>query len=687
MQMHDLATQLPKVGVVMATKLERLRITTIRDLLMHFPTGYHDFSRIVKIVELTPDHDGVIMGHIDSFTSRRSFRRKLTIQEAYVSDDTGSIKIVWFNQPFLEKVLREGMMFRFAGKAVVKKMELQLISPLFERADGDAVHTGRIIPLYPLTEGVTQKQMRFWMRHALDHVDSIYDFLPEEILRQEDFYTLEHAIHEIHFPSSEATQKKARERIAFNELLTLQLHAELMRRKIRALKAQPIPFDNSAIREAVEALPFELTIDQKSVLYDVLADLEKKHPAHRLVEGDVGSGKTVVALLAAHNVIAAGHQTALLAPTEILATQHFATAHKLLGRFSHTIALLTSKQRRINDERDVPRAALLEMIAQGKIDLIIGTHAVIQKDVVFHDLALSIIDEQQRFGVMQRSETKKKKLRFTPHLLSMTATPIPRSLALTLYGELDLSIIRTMPKGRKPIKTVVVPPPRRKKAYQFIQQELRKGYQVFVIFPLIEESEKLQAKAAVAEHKKLQKEVFPEWHIGLLHGRMKKEEKESVMQDFKNKKIDILVSTSVVEVGVDIPNATVMMIEDAERFGLAQLHQFRGRVGRSEAQSYCLLFSESPSASALSRLKALEESNDGFSLAEKDLELRGPGEVYGTTQSGYFSAMKVARFSDVHLIAKAQHYSKAIVANDPYLKRHLLLRQKMKDFEETVHLE
>ena len=687
MELTSPITTLPKVGPATQEKLVRLGITTVADLLLHTPTSYSDYTHVLKVVDLKPGIEATIVGRVLSFHSRRSFRRRLTIQEAVIEDDTGAIRAIWFNQPFLEKTLEKGTEFRFSGKVEYKQNKLQFQNPAFEYANTEATHTGRLVPVYPLTEGLTHKLLRFWIRTALERVREIPDDLPDYIRRNEQLLNKKDALFKIHFPQNTEESERARKRLGFDELFTLQLHAESVRRKFHQRKAHSIAFEPRVVRAFTESLPFSLTADQKKASYEILQDLTRSHPANRLLEGDVGSGKTVCALACVHEVLHAGFQASLLAPTEILAAQHFETACRLLEPFGYHIALLTSKSIRMHTGEAPPRSELLAMIRTGKIQFVVGTHAVLQPDVRFKNLAFSVVDEQQRFGVAQRGALQRVGKGKTPHLLSMTATPIPRSLALTLYGELDLSIIKSMPKGRKKILTYVVPPQKRKAAYGFIKKELETKRQVFVIFPLIDESELVSAKAATVEQKRLQQKVFPTFQVGLMHGRMKKEEKQNIMQQFRQGKIDILVSTSVVEVGIDIPNATVMMIENAERFGLAQLHQFRGRVGRGSEQSYCLLFSESSAQNVLERLKSLETLHDGFALAEKDLELRGPGEVYGKTQSGFFQTLRLANVQDHELLTQAKRYAKDLIAEDPTLKKHPRLSERLERFEHKVHLE
>lgn len=677
-------TELPKLGLKSEEKLKRLGIHTIRDLLWHIPATYHDFRKITPIAKVGPESDVTILASVRSFHSRQAFRRRLSIQEGLLFDDTGSIRTTWFNQPYLEKTIEKNKPYRFSGKIEMKRGHLQLSNPSFESADADKTHTGGLIPHYPLTEGITQKILRYWIRYALKNTGNIPDTLPDTLRQKMDLADLTSAIQNIHFPKTPTQLKKAQRRIAFDELLILQLRGQLIKRAQEKTQAYSVPFDPNTTRQVVEKIPFSLTPDQKRATFEILKDLEKPYQTHRLLEGDVGSGKTVCALIAAHSVAKHKLQSAFLAPTTILAEQHHETAASLLKTLGISVSLITSKKCSLNGELSTKTEAL-KAVRLGKVDIVIGTHAILQNNVSFKKLGLTIIDEQQRFGVKQRSSLLKARGSLAPHLLSMTATPIPRTLALTLYGELDISLIKTLPKGRKPIKTFVVPRKKRRDALAFIEKELKKGRQAYVIFPLIEESKKLQAKAATQEHKNLQK-VFSDWNVGLLHGRLKKGKKEAIMQDFQEHKLDVLVSTSVVEVGVDVPNATIMMIENAERFGLAQLHQFRGRVGRSHHQSFCLLFSEAK-GSANERLKALEKTQDGFELAEKDLEIRGPGEVYGETQSGFLQSLRVADLSNHKLLVTAQEVAQYILREDPSLNQYRELSKSLDRFSASVHLE
>ncbi len=643
---------LTSVGKTTAKLLHKIGIDRVSDLIDYFPFRYDDFSQVVKVKDLLPNQIVTIKGKIILISNRRSFKKRMTITEALLEDETGSIKVIWFNQPFLIKNLKAGDEIFIAGRVTFDNLGLQFVSPSYEKNSSQAgLNTGKIVPIYSLTGRLTQKQLRFLIDIALKSVRQIAEWLPKEIIKNNKLISIAQALQEIHFPTSFVKLEKARYRLKFNEFFLIQLQSQRLKDYLAKVKAPQIKFREAEIKKFVAVLPFSLTADQKKSAWQILLDLEKEKPMNRLLEGDVGSGKTVVAALAILNVILNGYQTVLMAPTEILAKQHFNSLRDFFSNFNFNIALFTSSEQLQNDQLAMSnKKQILEQIKNGSINLIIGTHALIQDNVKYKNLGLVIIDEQHRFGVEQRKKIKEKNNnKKTPHFLSMTATPIPRSLALILYGDLDLSIIKEMPRGRKKIITRLVAEKDRLKAYNFIRQEINQGKQVFVICPLIDPSDKLGVKSVKEEFKKLDQNIFPEFEIGLLHGKLKAAEKEKIMSEFKANKIKILVSTSVIEVGIDIPNATIMMIEGSERFGLAQLHQFRGRVGRGEHQSYCFLFTDDSSTKTTQRLNALVKSADGFALAEYDLKFRGPGEVYGTRQSG-LPDLKIASLNDLELI-------------------------------------
>jgi len=874
----DLQTPIEKirnVGPRNIPRLHKLGIKTVKDLLWHFPVRYEDYREISPIADLEPGQKVNIQGEVVKINNRLIFPRRMTVTNAIIKDDTGAINAVWFNQPYIANSLTEGTFVSLAGKVSLGKKGISLSSPTYEKIasniDGpiynNLVHTGGLIPVYSETEGVSSKYLRFLIKPILGNL-KVEDSLPEKIFLKYGFPTLEKSLKTIHHPENLEEAELAKNRIAFDDLFLFQIKSLIERRKINQLKSAPIKFDAELVKSFIAQLPFELTTDQKIAAWEILKDLEKSYPMNRLLEGDVGSGKTVVALIAAVQAAKTGFQSIFLAPTEVLAHQHMRTACDLLKNFDVNIGLLTSSTAQINQEK-IKKQELKKIISSGDVKILIGTHAVIQKDVKFHNPALIVIDEQHRFGVHQRKalvsgspqidtqinadkllfedltykirgaifnvynnlgsghkeviyhralieELNKQKINFDtekvipitysgkkvgtykadlivensvllelkalpfigetekkqiwsylrgsafkvalianfgpeltikrivydnarnsnqrlsaldprksaqemriPHLLSMTATPIPRTLALSIYGDLDISIIKEKPKDRKKIITRIITPNQRRNAYGFLREEIKRGRQVFVVCPRIELQAQINAdatpintdkdphgsayiphksawsqsrliwaevKAVEEEYKKLSEEVFPDLRVAMLHGKKKPAEKQEIMNNFKNGDIDLLVSTSVIEVGVDIPNASIMMIENAERFGLAQLHQFRGRVGRAEHQSYCLLFSSTPDRTINQRLKALTETDDGFLLAEKDMAIRGPGEFFGVKQSG-LPDLAMASLANVDLIKKARAEARTLLKEDPNLKKYPLLKNRLEQFQKMIHFE
>jgi len=681
MQLDRSVENLYRVGKTNSKQLYKLGLKTLEDLLFYFPFRYDDFTQVRTIADLTPNQVATIKVKIDLIANRRSPRQRKMITEAVVSDDSGQLNVVWFNQPFLTKTLSVGNEVYLAGK-ISDDYNLQMISPFYEKVSPYSTLTSRLQPVYPLTGSLTQKQMRYWIKQALPLIKEIKEFLPKDLLKKNNFINISPALENIHFPKSKQLLAKAQDRLKFDELFLIQLKIQKYKKQLAKAKSPKVKFLEKATKDFVAKLPFKLTDDQKKSAWEILLDLEKEKPMNRLLEGDVGSGKTIVVGLAILNAALNGFQSALMAPTEILAQQHFESLAEVLSP-KVKVALLTRTDKRIFGKDKITKKKILEKLLSGEIDLVIGTHALITEEVKIKDLALVVVDEQHRFGVDQRKKLVERGVNLVPHFLSLTATPIPRSLVLTLYGDLDLSIIKEKPKGRKPIITRLVTENNRPQAYKFIKEKVKEGQQVFVICPLIEESDKLGVKSVTEEYEKLTKHIFPDLKIAMLHGKLKPKEKEQVMSDFKAKKLDILISTSVVEVGVDVPNATMMVIEGANRFGLAQLHQFRGRVGRGKEQSYCLLFGQDLTDIAFKRLKALEKYNDGFKLAELDLELRGPGEVYGTRQSG-LPDLKIATLTDLELIKKAQHEAMEYVDK---LGKNPLLKEKVESMDLSLHFE
>jgi len=675
-----------------APKMKKLGVETVEELLSFWPFRWEDWSQVKKISEVMPNTTATINGIVELIQNKRSPWKKSLITEAIIADGSDKIKAVWFHQPYLVKNLRPGDQLFLSGKVELREDGLQFVHPQYERITKyktETMHTARIVPVYPLTKGLTEKQLRYVISSVIRLADNMPEWLPSDLIKKNNLASLAEAIKQIHFPDNHSLLNRALERLKFDELFLIQLRTALAKAELRKSRGVKIEFKESETKKFVKSLPFQLTDAQRIAGWEILKDLQRQTPMNRLLEGDVGSGKTVVAGLSILNVALNKFQVAYMAPTEILARQHFSTLARLLKNWPIRIGLLTSAEKIIaNHESRITNQIMYKKISDGELDLVIGTHALIQDKVEFKNLGLVIIDEQHRFGVEQRKKLKSPgHNKLIPHLLSMTATPIPRSLALTVYGDLDLSVINELPQGRKKIKTEVVPPEHRPEKYKFVLDRINNGEQVFVICPLIDLSDKLGVKAAKDEFEKLDKKIFPKIPIGLMHGKLKSRDKERVMQNFLDKKTMIMVSTPVIEVGIDMPNATVMMIESAERFGLAQLHQFRGRVGRSDKQSYCFLFTESAAAETIKRLQTVVKSNDGFALAEADLEFRGPGEVYGIKQSGYRDELKVAKLTDYIIIKKSKTAADEIIKIDAELNKFPLIKNRLKKFEASVHFE
>lgn len=681
-------SSLTRVGKTTAGRLKKLNILNVNDLIFYYPFRWQDFSQILAIKDLAPSDAVSIRGKVQLINTRRSFRKRTNLTEAIIADQTDTVKAIWFNQPYLVKTIQPGDEIYLSGKVDFDNYTLQFVNPAYEKVSGqETTHTARLVPIYSLTANLTEKQLRFLIRLALSAVDLINDYLPKEIIKKNNLLDLSTALHQIHFPKDQRSLDQAIRRLKFDELFLFQLKILLNKADLESNRAESIEFNEKATQVFVQNLPFKLTDDQKKVAWQIISDLAKNRPANRLVEGEVGSGKTVVAALAILNTVLAKKQSAVIAPTEILASQHYKNFENLFKSSGIKVCLFTRTQKLFNEYKET-KSSLLAKIKLGQVDVIIGTHAIIQDDIEFKDLGLAVIDEQHRFGVKQRQALKLKSgnQKTMPHLVSMTATPIPRSLALTLYGDLDLSIIKQLPLERKKVITKIVEAKDRQKAYDFVRQQIESGRQAFVICPLIDLSDKLGVKAVTTEYIKLDKEIFPELKIAMIHGKLKSAEKEKIMADFLVKKFDILVATSVLEVGVDVANASVMLIEGAERFGLSQLHQFRGRVGRSGYQSYCFLFAETNSEKTRQRLQALITAKDGFELAELDLKFRGPGEIYGTQQSGW-PEFKIARLTDYELTALAKSAAEEIINESFDLKKYPSLLGKMEKDLEKIHLE
>ncbi len=698
-----LETPLTDLGAVSpnySKLLKKQNLETVQDLLWYFPNRYDDFSKIVPVSEEYLGETITVSGTVQKTKINRIWKRKMTIIEASLeTSDSVMLKAIWFNQPFILSTVQEGKTIRLSGKLEKKGRTFQMVGPAFERSARATTHTARLVPIYKETKGLTSKWLRWQISNFLSLTQEIPDIVPQEIYQKFHLFSLGKAIRELHFPSSTDHLLIAQKTLAFQEMFLLQVKALQIKNLWQEKKSVAIEIKEKEIQEFIQSLPFALTTAQKKSIQEIFSDLKKKIPMNRLLNGDVGSGKTVVAGASAFPVLKNDLQVALMAPTEVLARQHFESFCRLFKNYDFSIALFSGSYKITNQKNDTlksyqKREDLLKKIKTGEIKFVIGTHALIQKDVHFKNLALVIIDEQHRFGVAQRATLQKETLEMddgnkksVPHLLTMTATPIPRSLSIAYFGSLDISVLDEMPKNRKPVETKIISSHQRNQVYAFGRKEIAEGRQAFIILPLVEDSQSLaNTKSVKAEHQRLAKEIFPELKLGLLHGQMKPDEKEKTMQKFKNNQTQILVSTSVVEVGVDIPNASIMIIENAERFGLSQLHQFRGRVGRGEFKSHCFLFSDSESATVCQRLKILEKNADGFKIAEKDLELRGPGQFFGTIQSG-LPDVSMQNITNLKLVKLAREEAEIILKEDSELKKFPAIKKALKKFEEQVHLE
>ncbi|HKC14893.1 MAG TPA: ATP-dependent DNA helicase RecG [Patescibacteria group bacterium] len=659
MDLQTKVLDVSRIYKVYASRLEKLGIRTLEDFLYHIPFRYDDYSVVSKISQVQPGETVTIQGKIINI--KNIYTRRFKIQTATVEDDTGTINITWFNQPYITKYLKIGDKVSLSGKIDFFKNKTVIQSPEFEvMGTQETIHTGRLVPVYPETRGVSSKWLRRQVYKILsEHKDEINEFLPEKILKDNGLFDLQKSFEQSHFPKDLETAEKAKQRLSFDELFFLRL-SSLTKKKEWEEKYSQKPMKITRYKDELDIflkkLPFELTNAQKRVIEEIFKDINSDKPMNRLLQGEVGSGKTVVAAVAMYVCFLNGYKSILMTPTEILANQHYKTISDLLRPFKIKIVLITGSSK-----------------SKENADIYVGTHALLHKKETIENLRLIVIDEQQRFGVEQRSIIRKKGE--NPNLLTMTATPIPRTVALVMYGNLSLSFLDEMPKNRKQVKTWLVPPTKRENAYKWIAERVENKDQVFIICPFIEESETMQTvRAATVEFEKL-KSVFLKAKLGLLHGKLKSKEKNEVLQKFKEGKIDILVTTPVVEVGIDIPNATVMLVEEAERFGLAQLHQLRGRVGRGEKESYCLLFTQSTNPLTLRRIKAMETLQNGAELAELDLKLRGPGQLFGTMQHGVPN-LRIATFSDTKLLETTKREAEKIF---PEINKYPKLYKKVEE--------
>lgn len=652
MRLDTRLSTLNGVGPVTEQALLGMGLSSVKDLLLYYPRRYDDFTQLRPIAQLRPGLVSV-RARLDQVTSRRSFKRKgMSLTEAIVSDDTGSLKLTWFNNKWVSQQLTEGKEYFWLGELKFASNSFGITQPTFESVEGSQL-AGKIVPVYPETAAIDSKLLRKLITHCAVTIDELPDYIPDTIRATYDILSQADACRELHFPTSPGSLEHAKQSQAFTELFLLFTAGLVIRSELATEPGIPIPFDESLAKQFVQELPFQLTDGQRSAAWQIVGDLQRDKPMNRLLEGDVGSGKTVVAAFAALQAIRAGHQVALMVPTDILARQHYESLTSLLKPWDITVTVLTS--RLPTAEKKVAR----EAIESGASELIIGTQALLAQGTQFTSLGLIIVDEQHRFGVGQRIALKDKAGRL-PHVLTMTATPIPRTLALVMYGDLELSIIKELPPGRKPTRTQVVFESDRVHIYNQIQVLLDKGQQAYIVCPAIDESDKGGMKAASAEYKALQKGAFKHRRIGLVHGKLKTEEKNAVMAEFVAGKIDILIATTVIEVGIHVPNATVMVVEQAERFGLATLHQLRGRVGRGEEGAVCFLFTASDKPQAINRLRALERTSDGFRLAEIDLETRGAGERFGRRQSGE-EELRFAALTDSELVERVSRAAQAFL--------------------------
>lgn len=661
MELADDVKFVKGVGPNRVKLLNKLNIFTLEDLITYFPREYEDRSKPKKIAETENGEECLIEGIVTSrIREIRTHRRNMTIYKLMVRDETDSCELIWYNQSYLKKMFKLGETYKFYGKINKKIGMTEMLSPVYD-ANGNNKNTGKIIPIYPLTYNLSQNTIRKIIETGLEMAKSqIKETLPEYILKEYKLLSAKDAIEQIHFPNELQDFSKARNRIAFEELLTMQLLLLSLKNKYKNQEAG-IEFNkNVKMSDVINHLPFKLTKAQLRVLEEIDIDMESQKAMNRLLQGDVGSGKTIVAMIAAYKAVKSGYQMAMMAPTSILASQHMVNFEEILSKYGIKCELLLGSTTKKKKED------ILERLKNGEIDIIIGTHSLLEENVVFSNLGLVVTDEQHRFGVRQRSIIASKGR--NPDVLVMTATPIPRTLALILYGDLDISIINELPPNRKKIDTFAVRKSMEERVNNFIKKQIDEGRQAYIVCPLVEESEEIEAKSVLELAEKYKNEIFKEYRVEYLHGKMRPKEKDEIMQRFKDGKIDILISTTVIEVGVDVPNSNIMVIENAERFGLAQLHQLRGRVGRGEYKSYCILKYQGNSEIIRKRMQVMQDTNDGFIISEKDLELRGSGEFFGTKQHG-IPEFKVANlFEDIKILKLVQSLTEKILQEDPMLE-------------------
>lgn len=668
-----------KINFPLKRELAKIGIETVGDLLYYFPFRYEDFSRVKKISELRVGEKACIFAKVLTLRNFYTKKKRMVLTEGILQDSSGSIFSIWFNQPFIINFLKKGEWYYFVGKVERKSSKTFFSCPIFEKGKNGTLHTKGIVPVYSETSKLSSRHLRRLIKRVLKRVEKkLEDFLPLKVAKC--FLPLRESFWQVHFPSSLQEAEKARERFKFQELFLLELSVLREKFLLSEKRAPKIPIKLEEIKKFVQELPFLLLSSQKKALWQILKDINKEKPMNRLLEGDVGSGKTICALIAAFNTALSGYQVAFLAPTEILARQHYLTFLEFLKNWKIKISLLTRNFKFI-DDRIATEKEILFRVSTGEIKILIGTHTLFQEKVKFSNLGFVILDEQQRFGVFQREKLLKER-EVVPHFLSLTATPIPRTLALTLYGDLDLTIIDEMPTERK-VTTKVVLPEDREKVYEFLRKKILEKNQVFIVCPAIEPSEK-EKRAVKLEFEKISK-IFPEFKVAFLHGKMRGKEKEWIMERFRKGEIDILIATSVVEVGLDIERANIMIIEGAEKFGLFQLHQFRGRIGRRGKEAYLFLFFEGKGKKAAKRILAILETENGFEVAKRDLEIRGPGEFFGKRQWG-LPDFTMEALRDVKMVERARNLAKEILISDPSLKKHPTLKKLLEDFSKKITL-
>lgn len=682
LKLSDNITKLPGIGPAFKQILSKINIFSIGDLFFHLPKRYLDFSKLLPIAQAQTGVTATFEGKITDIQSRKSYRSKLKFTEAILTDKTGNLKLIWFNQPYIANSIKVGQLITVAGTVEFYR-EPQLVNPLFELKNKAGTKTNRLLPVYPLTAKLTNLRLIKLIAQAFK-LTKIVDHLPEQLLAKFNLPTLQQTLTAVHYPQNFSELSASQLRLAVDDALPQQL-AVLQKQKLsQAQQAPKIKTNIELTQQFVKNLPFNLTDSQKRSAWDILQNLDQPQPMNCLLQGDVSSGKTVVAAMAVLNTALNNFQVALLAPTEILASQHYQTFTQYFKSHEIEIGLLTRTFSQTNKTTDITKAELIDKIKSKQINIVIGTHALLQESVNIPNLALVIIDEQHRFGVAQRNHLIRNSQNLYPHLLTMSATPIPRTLALSLYGDLEVSQLTQVPSSRKPIITKLASESDRQKTYQAIRNEVAAGHQAFIITPKVESTDD-QVKSVKQEYLRLQKEVFPNLKIGLIYGKMKGADKERTMQDFSRGRFDILVATTVIEIGIDIPNATVILIEGAENFGLAQLHQLRGRVGRSHRQSYCYVFTSKDDVHESERLQIFAQTNDGFTLAEYDLQNRGFGDLFGKMQSGF--NFRFPQFVSIKALKLARQFAQELLNQDPSLKNYPKLKMESEQYLQTIHLE